>query len=165
MKTIISYFLVFGVSSLFASEYNIKLNELYKNECGSCHMAYQPQFLPKRSWNKMLDELDNHFKTDATLSPEDEQLIRNYLNQNASDNSRLSGDIKKFARSISPYDIPLKISEIPKFKKEHDEINLKWVKQKEVKSFANCNACHTDAKEGLYKERNILIPNFGRWDD
>jgi Zn-finger protein len=165
MKTIISYFLVFTVSSLFASEYNIKQNELYVNECGSCHMAYQAQFLPKRSWNKMMDELNNHFDTDATLALEDEQLIRKYLNQNASDNSYLSGEIKKFARSVSLYAIPLKISELPKFKKEHDEINPKWVKQKEVKSFANCNACHLDAKKGLYKERNILIPNFGRWDD
>ena len=27
---------------------------LYTKECGSCHMAYQPQFLPKRSWEKTM---------------------------------------------------------------------------------------------------------------
>ena len=45
--------------------------KMYQKECGSCHMAYQPQFLPQRSWNKMMKNLDNHFDVDATLDAND----------------------------------------------------------------------------------------------
>jgi hypothetical protein len=34
-----------------------------------------------------------------------------------------------------------------------------------VKSFANCNACHTRAAEGSFRERDIRIPGAGKWDD
>ena len=35
-------------------------------ECGACHMAFQPQMLPKRSWGKIMSELPNHFGEDAS---------------------------------------------------------------------------------------------------
>ena len=31
------------------------------------------------------------------------------------------------------------------------------IEQKEVKSISNCIACHKDANEGTYRERNIHI--------
>lgn len=154
----------------FASDHGSRqgiqsFNQVYVNECASCHMAYQPEFLPKRSWNKMMDTLNNHFEVDASLAKEDETIIRAFLNKNASDSKRVYGEIGEFADSIGRYATPLAISKLPKFVREHDEIAPRLIAQKEVKSLANCNACHQDAKEGLYRERNILIPNFGRWDD
>lgn len=140
-------------------------NTLYKQECAACHMGYQAEFLPKRSWVKMMDTLENHFGVDATFDKVDEQKIREYLISNASDSKRTYGHIAKFSRSISSQSTPLAISEIPKFKREHDEIPRRLIVQKEVKTISNCMACHTDAKESLFKERNIFIPNFGRWDD
>ena len=49
--------------------------------------------------------------------------------------------------------------------REHREIPKKLILQPEVKSFANCNACHTKAESGSYREREIRIPNYGRWED
>jgi nitrate/TMAO reductase-like tetraheme cytochrome c subunit len=36
-----------------------------KQECGTCHMAFQPGFLPARSWNRIMDGLADHFGEDA----------------------------------------------------------------------------------------------------
>jgi hypothetical protein len=59
-----------------------KEGNLYIKECGSCHIAYQKEFLPKRSWNKMMNTLDNHFGVDATLEPEDKKNINRIFNSN-----------------------------------------------------------------------------------
>lgn len=129
---------------------------LYKNECGSCHFAYQPEFLPKRSWDKTMDTLENHFGTDATLDPADDKIIRNYLSANASKHDRMTG---------MGGTIATRISETPNFVHEHREIPKKLVTQEAVKSFANCASCHTKAASGSYREREIRIPNYGSWED
>jgi len=169
MKTLTILFILF--TTIFADDYKYHTkkveitNQLYLEECASCHMAYQSQFLPKRSWNKMMDNLATHFGVDATFTKEDEKTIREYLLNNASDSTNGYGYYSKFARSISSMDTPIAISEIPKFKREHREIPKRFISQKGVKTISNCIACHKDAKKGLYKERNIFIPNYGRWDD
>ena len=45
------------------------------------------------------------------------------------------------------------------------EIRKNLITQKEVKGLFNCIACHTTADKGIYGERDIKIPNFGRWED
>ncbi len=142
-----------------------KAATLYKTECGACHMAYQPEFLPKRSWKKMMQTLENHFKTDATLEKEEYATIQAYLLRNASDAKPVFGDIGKIGRKIPADQTPLRISETPYFKKEHREIPKRMILQKEVKSIANCAACHTKAEQGNYSEHTIFIPNYGKWDD
>lgn len=129
---------------------------LYKKECSSCHMAYQPSLLPKRSWDKTMKTLDNHFGTDASLDPQDHKTIQNYLASHASKNDQVV-DIRGA--------VALRISETPYFVREHREVTKKMLTQPEVKSFANCNACHTQAINGSYREREIRIPNYGRWED
>ncbi|WP_456393789.1 diheme cytochrome c [Nitratifractor sp.] len=147
----------------------LKENEaLFRNECGSCHMAYQPEFLPKRSWKKMMATLEDHFKTDATMDTEDHKKIEAFLIANASDsgspNSRREA-YREISRSIPSGSTPISISETRKFKKEHREIPIRLIRQKEVKSIANCAACHRKAEQGYYGERDLIIPNYGRWDD
>ena len=36
-------------------------NQAYRETCGECHFAYQPELLPSASWLKILDQLDDHF--------------------------------------------------------------------------------------------------------
>ena len=127
-------------------------NKLYKNECGSCHFAYQPGLLSGKSWEKVMKTLDDHFGTNATLEREDFQKISDYLKKN----SKRAG----YERNT-----PIAISQTPYFKKEHRKIPKRFITQKEVKSLSNCTACHTTAEKGYYGERGIMIPNYGRWDD
>lgn len=140
-------------------------DKTYISECGSCHFVFQAGLLPKRSWQKMMADLENHFGTDASLDKTDRNYILTYLEVNSADNAREYKRSRKMDSSISKYDTPIKITEVPYFKKEHREIPSRFIIQKEVRSLSNCTACHKSADKGIYSERAINIPNYGRWDD
>lgn len=125
-------------------------NKLYTKECGSCHMAYQPALLNKESWRAMTNSLSKHFGTDASLEPKELKPIADYLTAEGNNRSQ------KVYESISAQEW---------FVKEHRELPKKYVTQPAVKSWANCGACHTKAANGDYRERNIVIPNYGIWRD
>lgn len=159
-------------SSLYADWYSFKKagvmpveNQLYINECGACHFAYQPGLLPSNSWKKMMSGLENHFGVDATLLDEDFKTISKYLDENSAEKALNYKRSKKIARSMRNNGNIITISKTPYFIKEHREIPSRFINQKEVKGLFNCTACHTTAQKGIYSERDILIPNYGRWDD
>jgi hypothetical protein len=69
-------------------------------------------------------------------------------------------------RSLSASDTPLRITELPYFRHEHDEIPKRLVKDNpEVGGFSQCDSCHQDAKQGYFSENRVTIPGYGRWDD
>ena len=70
-----------------AKVFSLVTNTTYKNECGSCHMAYQPDLLPAKSWSRMLEELPSHFKRAVVLTPKMLDSITSYLKDNAAENS------------------------------------------------------------------------------
>src|SRR5262245_19523742 len=57
----------------------------YEKECGSCHFAYQPGWLPERSWRRMMGSLNSHFGDNATLSQANHDAIMSYLAAGAAD--------------------------------------------------------------------------------
>lgn len=133
-------------------EHNIQpvTNKPYIKECGSCHMAYQPVLLNKASWQAMTGTLSKHFGTDASLEPKELKLINDYLAKEGNNRSQ------KVYESISTQEW---------FVKEHRKIAKKYIVQPSVKSIANCGACHTQAANGDYRERNIVVPGYGSWKD
>ena len=140
-------------------------NELYLKECGSCHFAFQAGLLPERSWVKMMNNLENHFNTDATLAKEDYNTILTYLKENSSEKAMEYKRSRKITNSIRANETPLKITDVSYFIRKHNEIPTRMITQKEVGTLSNCMACHTTADKGIYSERAIKIPNYGRWDD
>ena len=140
-------------------------NETYRNECGSCHFAFQPGLLPVRSWQKMMANLENHFRDNAELEQEDHQAILNYLIANAADHTNFKRS-RKIAGSLRADDVPLRISDTLYFKRKHHEIPSRFVdSNQKVGSFSNCAACHKQAETGSYNEHEVMIPDVGRWDD
>lgn len=139
-------------TNMLAGGHNIGAvtDKTYAKECGSCHMAYQPGLLNKQSWNKMTNNLSKHFGTDASLEGKELKSVVDYLNKNSN------------TRSSATYE---SISSQEWFVKEHRKLPKKYVTQAAVKSWANCAACHTKAADGDYRERNIMIPNYGKWED
>lgn len=129
------------------------MDPAYVKECGACHVAYPPGMLPERSWRALMGRLADHFGENAELSAEAAKGLENYLVREAGRG--------EFASSVANGSTPLRISETPKFKREHDELGGKPA---QVKSMALCDACHTRAKEGSYAEREIVIPGRGRWE-
>lgn len=141
-------------------------NKTYKDECGSCHFAYQPGLLPGKSWAKLLDEkaLADHFGEDASLDKETLKEIYDYTMANAAEKSWYKRS-RKIAKATEDGDAPLRITEVRYIKRKHHEIPEKMVKgNKDVKSPAYCNACHTKAEEGIFDEDTVDIPNFPNRD-
>lgn len=156
---------VWGNSDYKSSRFAVAVNPIYKEECGSCHMAYPAGLLPERSWVKMMADLENHFGDNAELDNETLQKIQTFLIDNSAEKSDYRRS-HKFNRSIKKTDTPLRISDIPYFKHEHDEIPQRLVTgNPDVNSFSQCNACHTKAEQGSFNEDDVRIPGYGRWDD
>ena len=120
-------------------------------ECGACHMTFQPQMLPERSWEKIMDGLADHFGEDASLSAEDVKSIRSYLTANAADSRWWGG---RFMRGLKEDSLPLRITETPHWLHEHegDGVHPAAWKDPKVKSKANCMACHPRAAKGDYDD-------------
>lgn len=137
----------------------------YRDECGSCHMAYQPGFLPQRSWVKIMGNLEDHFGESAEIDGPVQQQLRGYLMDNAADHSDYKRS-KAIVRSLAYNEAPLKISETRYFLRKHDELPIQLVQQNpEVESFSRCEVCHTEADKGSYDEDRVRIPGYGQWDD
>ena len=156
-------------SSIFSRHKEIApvTNKTYQEECGSCHFAYQPGLLPTKSWEKLLDEkaLANHFGDNAELDSSTLNNIRDYALANAADKS-LRKRSRKIAVATEGVDAPLRITEVRYIKRKHHEIPAKMVKgNPDVKSLSMCDACHTQAKKGIFDEDTVKIPNYPDWDD
>ena len=106
-----------------------------REECGECHMAFQPALLPADSWRGIMASLADHFGEDASLEAELVTEIEAYLVQNAG-----QGDGAK-----------LRITEQRWFRHEHDFPDRVWLRP-DVRSRANCEACHRDAARGSYED-------------
>ncbi len=123
-----------------------------KKECGSCHMAFPPQFLPRRSWQRLLDGLASHFGEDASLPEAQRAAVLRYHLENAADAPGAGRAASKFASSIAAGETPLRITETPRWLREHRKIKPERWKSPEVKSRLNCVACHKDAERGLWED-------------
>ena len=134
---------------------------LYSEECGSCHFAYQPGLLPKASWLRMLDQLEDHFGENAELDAQTRDQLVRYLGENAADQVSF-GRSPRFAEHTAS----LRITDSRYFQRKHHEIPQQWVlKNPGVGSFSNCDSCHTKAGQGSYDEHAVVIPGHGRWED
>jgi hypothetical protein len=147
----------FSLTSAGASEKqrSLPVNKAWQEECGSCHLAFPPNLLPSASWQAMMAGLDKHFGSDASLDAAKQKEIAAFLAANASRRSEAAS---------GPDGRPLlRITETAWFRKEHrdghDGLTPAVWKSPAVKSAANCAACHTQAAQGDYRERNIRIPN------
>ncbi|WP_211100205.1 diheme cytochrome c [Azospirillum halopraeferens] len=104
-------------------------------ECGECHMAFQPALLPAESWSRIMDGLRDHFGDDAGLPDDVAADIRAYLVGHA---GRGDGRL-------------MRITEQRWFEREHrfrDDVR----KNPDIRSKANCEACHRDAARGRYED-------------
>ena len=142
-------------------------NKQYKDECGSCHFAYQPGLLPTKSWEKLLtpEALKKHFGENAELDKDTLANIYNYAISNAADNS-FHKRSRKIAQATVDISAPIRITEVVYIKRKHHEIPEKMIKgNKDVKSLSYCDACHTQAAKGVFDADTVKIPNYPDWDD
>lgn len=122
---------------------------LYKQECAACHVAYPAGLLPAASWKRVMGSLNKHYGTDASLDDASLKSISGWLASNAGTYKRASEE--------PPQD---RITKSAWFLRKHREGEVPadvW-KRASVGSPANCVACHANAAQGSFNERDIKIP-------
>ncbi len=120
-----------------------------KTECGSCHIAFSPAMLPAKSWQNMMSTLKNHFGDDASVDAATASHITAYLTANAADSGG-GPQGGKLVRGASVTTPPLRITELPNWMRKHRKVPAwEWV-HKDVRTKANCAACHADAERGYF---------------
>ncbi|CAA6605155.1 Diheme cytochrome c [Rhodospirillaceae bacterium LM-1] len=128
---------------------------LVVKECSACHMAFQPEFLPARSWKKMMEpkELASHFGDDASLPEAARAQIETYLTSHAAGVAQ-GKESGKVAASVPAGETPLRITQTGRWMQKHrpGEVNPEAFNSPKVKSKANCQACHKGASQGLYED-------------
>ncbi|MDH5301693.1 MAG: diheme cytochrome c [Gammaproteobacteria bacterium] len=139
-------------------------NEVYEEECGSCHFAYPPGLLPLRSWQKLIDKqaLKDHFGDNAELDDEVIAELRAYVDGNAADQVWYKTS-RKFNQSLKSGETPSRITKTEFFQWRHEEVPKKYFDQAKVKSPSFCDKCHQEAKFGVFEEDTVMIPEYGYW--
>lgn len=120
---------------------------LYRDECGSCHVPFPPRGLPASSWKAVMAGLDQHFGTDASIDPAASRTIGAWLATNAGYEPKPPA-----AKPV------LRITEMPWFRHEHDEMSPAALRRLGVKALSDCGGCHTRAAEGRFSEHELRIP-------
>lgn len=138
-----------------AVDYKVE-HRLFYDECISCHTLYPPHLLPKKSWVKMMDNLEDHFGDDASLEQEDVDSIKEYLLKNSAEVSTKESAYK-ILKSMDT-NVTLAITETPYWKKRHKEIDKNVFKRKKIGNISNCKACHNKIEQGLLNDKDIKIP-------
>ena len=131
-------------------------NQAYKETCGECHFAYQPELMPSASWLKILNQLNDHFGEEIEAEPDTIKSISDYLKANGAETSS-SKRSKKIMRSLGRQ-VPMGITDIPYIRRKHHELHPAILKRESIGSLANCTACHITAEKGIYDDDHVKIP-------
>jgi nitrate/TMAO reductase-like tetraheme cytochrome c subunit len=144
----VSVLFAFGLlidSAMAESSGPVATNKSWKAECGSCHVAYPPNLLPASSWRRIMGGLRRHFGTDASVDAASAVEIGAFLERNAGSGKRGS-------------EAALRITETRWFLRKHDEVAPATWNKPQVKTAANCGACHSGAERGDFDEDAVRIP-------
>lgn len=126
-------------------------------ECGSCHMAYPPELLPKESWEKIIASLDDHFDENAELDAETSAYLLKYLQLNGLQNDQPTiKTVAPWFKSL-PDNAPLRITELPGFLAHHEDPIRRLGEGSDVEGFFSpCEDCHKEAASGIFNKERIF---------
>ncbi len=133
-------------------------NVLWREECGSCHLAFHPSLLPGRSWRRMLQEQESHFGEDLFLEADTIAELETFLVENAAERAATEA-AWKINRSIPANESPLAITETGYWKEKHQEFPDQVWEHEQVKQKSNCSACHLDADKGTFEDGAMHLPD------
>ena len=137
---------------------------VWREECGSCHLAFHPNLLPARSWKRLMAGQAEHFGTDLALDAPTAAAVQAFLVRNAAERSSTEAAFK-INRSIPPSMTPLHITETPYWVQKHHDIRESDWQLPRVKSKANCAGCHLDAVAGTFEDAAMRIPRMAQVQD
>lgn len=135
-------------------------DQSYRKECGICHFAYPPGFLPARSWQALMSGLNKHFGENAELPPEVRAKLQQYLEAHAADRSSALGS-GRVMHYMKPDETPLRLTDTHYIKLRHRNIPARiFSNNPQLTSLSNCNGCHMRADAGYFNEAEVRIPGM-----
>ena len=132
-------------------------NAQWREECGSCHLAFHPSLLPARSWTRLMAGQAQHFGSDLALDDPTRTALLAFLTANAAEQQQTEAAFK-ISQSLAPGAEPLRITDTPYWVQKHRDISAAQWRQPSVKSKANCAACHQDAEAGTFEDGAMRLP-------
>ncbi len=136
----------------------LQQSPLWQETCADCHMSFHPSLLPARSWKKIFAEQNDHFGEDLFLDKPDLNTLLKFALANSAEHG-MSEPARKINASTDPETTPIRITDTPYWQHKHDEIGASIWKRKSVSSKSNCAACHRDARQGLFEDNAMHVPN------
>jgi hypothetical protein len=129
----------------------------YEKECGSCHFAYQPAWLPERSWRAIMGSLDRHFDSKVAIPDRTRDGLLAHLVANSADRLKSLRSVQVLA-SIREADTPRAVTQVPYVSGIHGGfLDPAFRGQPRVESLVNCNACHARAASGAYSSVQYVV--------
>lgn len=128
---------------------------LWQSECEDCHLAYHPTLLPQRSWQQIFAEQHNHFEEDLSLDEDTLQQLKQFAFQYPAE-SNLTKTAWKTHSTLSSSQIPLRITQTPYWREQHQTIA--WKQDSNFPAKLDCVACHQDAESGRFTAAAMRLP-------
>jgi len=132
-------------------------NPIFVEQCGDCHKIYPPFLLPKKSWSRVMRDLDNHFGekiTEANITKSQQSTIKEFLYANSAETSTRESSVK-IMKSLGKRR-PKAITKTPYWRETHKDIPKSAFKTKKIKDKSNCIACHKNFDDGVLDDMNII---------
>jgi hypothetical protein len=129
----------------------------YEKECGGCHFAYQPQWLPERSWRKLVGSLGQHFGDNAEIKGGARDAVLEYLVNNSADHVD-TWRSREVLEAIPRGETPTSITRVLYVGGIHGgflDPNFKGTPQ--VKTLSQCPVCHIRAERGSFAWVNYTV--------
>jgi len=132
-------------------------NATYEKSCGGCHWAYVPALLPSKSWENILETLNDHFGNDVVLSAQERSDVYSFLTSNSSE--KTSAKIgRKISQSLGGVS-PSRIVDVPYIQRKHRKVVQATFLRNSIKSLSNCIACHPSASVSRFDDDDVKIPS------
>jgi len=131
------------------------LDPVYAEQCAGCHMAYPPSLAPAVTWDRIMDDMDNHFGQSPGLPPDMVAHLRAWLDANGAGHwDTLPSHV---LREPGPGGSQ-RITDAPGWRRVHRDIPEATFTSPPVYRRSNCDACHSDAASGRFAPQRIAVP-------
>jgi hypothetical protein len=122
----------------------------YEKECGSCHFAYQPGWLPERSWRRIMATLKDHFGEAIELKSAERDAVLGYLVAGSAERAANQRSLEVL-QAIAPGDTPLSITRVLYVGGIHGGfLDPAFKGEPQAKTLAQCPLCHQRADRGRF---------------
>ena len=107
----------------------------------------------------MMQDLENHFGDDASIDEKTNLSILAFLKANSAESSTHEAAFK-LLKSLKGNDSTIAITQTPYWKNRHKDVDEEVFLSQDVKSKANCSACHQNIEYGLIENSLIKVPEM-----